>query len=75
MAASSSALATRFHVDHSYLARTFRLASLTPDIAEMIVEGNEPSGLSLRRLMRGFPIRWDEQRAELSGEMVTAMAL
>ena len=65
---SISALATRFHVDHSYVARTLRLASLSPDLVEMIVEGNEPSGLSLRRLMKGLPIRWDEQRAELGGD-------
>jgi len=63
--ASISAMATRFHVDHSYVARTLRLASLAPDIVEMIVEGNEPGGLSLQRLMRGFPIRWDEQKADL----------
>ena len=58
-------MATRFHVDHSYVARTLQLASLAPDIVEMVVEGNAPNGLSLRRLMKGFPIRWDEQRAEL----------
>ena len=65
---SISALATRFHVDHSYVARTLRLASLAPDLVEMIVEGSEPNSLSLRRLMKGFPVRWDEQRAELGGE-------
>ena len=71
--ASISALATRFHVDHSYVARTLRVASLAPDLVEMIVEGNEPSGLSLRRLMKGFPTRWDEQRAELCGGAVATM--
>ena len=50
------------------------MASLVPDIVEIIVEGNEPSGLSLGRLMKGFPIRWDDQRAELGGEAVTASA-
>jgi hypothetical protein len=64
---SISALATRFHVDHSYVARTLRLASLAPDLVEMIVEGNEPNSLSLRRLMKGLPVRWDEQQIELCG--------
>jgi len=64
---SISALATRFHVDHSYVARTLRLASLAPDLVELIVEGKEPNSLSLRRLMKGFPIRWDEQRSEVGG--------
>ncbi len=64
---SIGSLAARFHVDHSYVARTLRLASLAPDLVELIVEGNEPNSLSVRRLMKGFPIRWDEQRAELCG--------
>jgi hypothetical protein len=44
------------------------IASLAPDIVEMVIEGNEPNSLSLRRLMKGFPIRWDEQKVELSCE-------
>ena len=39
---------TTIHVHRSYVARTLRLASLAPDIVEMILAGNEPSGL--RRL-------------------------
>jgi hypothetical protein len=68
---SISALATRFHLDHSYVARTLWLASLAPDLVEMIVEGSEPNSLSLRRLMKGFPIRWDEQRAEVEARRLT----
>lgn len=64
---SISTLATRFHVDHSYVARTLRLASLAPAIVEMILAGKEPDSLSLRRLAKGFPMRWDEQKAELCG--------
>ena len=63
--ASISALATHFHVDHSYVARTLRLASLAPDIVEAIVRGDEPDGLTTRRLMRPWPVGWDEQRGEL----------
>lgn len=44
-----------------------RLASLAPDIVEMVVGGNEANSLSLRRLMKGWPIQWDEQRADLCG--------
>ncbi|MBN2583499.1 MAG: hypothetical protein JXL80_10555 [Planctomycetes bacterium] len=67
-AASIIALATRFHVDHSYVSRTLRLACLTPDIIEAIVRGEEPDGLTLGRLMRPWPVRWDEQRDGLYGE-------
>ena len=62
---SISALATRFHVDHSYVARTLRLASLAPDIVEAVVRGDEPEGLTLGRLMRPWPARWDEQSKTL----------
>ncbi len=62
---SIEALATRFRVDRSYVARILRLASLAPDLVEMIANGDEPNGLSLRQLMKGFPVRWDEQKTEL----------
>ena len=64
---SINALASRFHVDNSYVARILRLASLAPDLVEMIANGNEPNGLSLRQLMKGFSARWDEQKTELCG--------
>ena len=39
-----------------------RLALLAPDIVEAIVRGEEPSGLSLERLVKGMPSVWEEQR-------------
>jgi len=42
-AKSIGTLATRFSVDHSYVARTLRLASLAPDIVEAIVRGDSAS--------------------------------
>ena len=64
---SISALAARFGVDHSYAARTLRLASLAPDIVEAIVWANELDGVSLARLMKGYSIWWDQQRGDLCG--------
>lgn len=64
---SVAALAALFHIDHSYVARTLRLSGLSPEIVEMIANGDEPNGLSLRQLMKGFPTRWDEQKTELCG--------
>ncbi len=37
-------------------------ASLAPDIVEAIVRGDEPSGLSLERLVKRMPVVWAEQR-------------
>ncbi len=39
-----------------------RLALLAPDIVGAIVRGEEPSGMSLERLVKGMPMLWDEQR-------------
>ena len=39
-----------------------RLTSLAPDIVEAILRGDEPDGLSLEKLRKHLPVRWEEQR-------------
>lgn len=56
-------LAAANGVDRTYVGRILRLTSLAPDIVEAILEGNEPEGISLRRLLRGFSPNWEEQRS------------
>jgi len=55
-------LARENRVDPSYVARILRLATLAPDIVEAILNGREPSGLSLRKLTGNLPLLWEEQR-------------
>ncbi len=62
---SIAALAEALGVDRCYVRRILTLATLAPDIVEAIVRGEEPSGLSLERLAKGFPLSWNEQEAEL----------
>ncbi len=62
--ASITELAETLGVDRSYVGRIMRLALLAPDIVEAIVEGREPSGLSLERLVKGVPVVWEEQRSQ-----------
>jgi len=59
---SISELAEAVGTDRGYVRRLLNLTLLAPDIIEAILAGNEPSGLSLQRLTRGMPLRWDEQR-------------
>jgi len=59
---SIAELAEAVDTDRSYVRRLLSLTLLAPDITEAILAGNEPSGLSLVRLTRGLPVRWDEQR-------------
>jgi hypothetical protein len=39
-----------------------RLTLLAPDIAEAILDGRQPEGLGLPRLLQPFPTAWDDQR-------------
>ena len=61
---SVSALARGLDVDTSYVARILKLTTLAPDIIEAILNGEEPSGLSLTQLIRTFPMDWEQQRAQ-----------
>ena len=61
---SIRALALELGVDNSYVARLLRLTLLAPDIVETILEGMEPSGISLGKLFRA-PMEWEAQRQEI----------
>ena len=53
------------HDDHvsafgsTYVGRMLRLTSLAPDIIEAILHGDEPDGLSLEKLRKNLPVRWE----------------
>ncbi|MCZ7583361.1 MAG: hypothetical protein M5R36_08545 [Deltaproteobacteria bacterium] len=63
--ASISELAKRLKVDHAYISRLLHLTLLAPDIIEAILNGKEPSGLSLARLHDAFEPDWEMQRTKL----------
>jgi hypothetical protein len=53
-------------VDGSYVSRMLDLTLLAPDIIEAIMDGKEPSGLSLAILTKKqIPLVWKEQRQYL----------
>ena len=55
-------LARAINMDNSYVARLLNLTLLAPDIVMAILDGREPSGLSLSLLMKNIPLDWVEQR-------------
>ncbi|MCP3866967.1 MAG: hypothetical protein GY703_02505 [Gammaproteobacteria bacterium] len=59
---SISELARNLEVDSSYVTRILKLTTLAPDIVEAIINGEEPDGLSLAKLIQSFPESWSEQR-------------
>jgi hypothetical protein len=71
---SISVLAKRLKVDRAYVSRLLHLALLAPDIVEAILGGKEPSGLSLARLNKAFPLEWEKQRRDLGFAAVPRVA-
>lgn len=60
--ASISDIAAVERIDRGYVGSILRLTLLAPDIVEAIFDGRQPSELALPRLMKPFPVDWDEQR-------------
>jgi hypothetical protein len=48
-------------IDRGYLGRVLQLTLLAPDIVEAILDGRQPEGLGLPRLLQPFPTAWDDQ--------------
>ncbi|WP_372624320.1 hypothetical protein [Falsiroseomonas sp.] len=55
-------LAAAEKINSSYVSRVLRLTLLAPDIVEAILDGRQPEGMTLPRLMQPFPVEWERQR-------------
>ncbi len=60
-----SALSRKLRLDNSFVTRMLKLTFLAPDITVAILNGEEPDGLSLSKLLKPLPDDWDEQREVL----------
>jgi len=60
--ATMNDLAERLDLDRAYVRRLMNLTLLAPDLVEAILDGDEPSGLSLVSLAESIPMAWEEQR-------------
>ena len=61
--ASISEIAAAENIERGYLGSLLRLTLLAPDIVEYILDGRQPPGFSLPRLLEPFPLAWNEQRS------------
>jgi hypothetical protein len=66
--ATISEISASEKINETYVGRVLRLTLLEPAIVEAILNGRQPTGLQLDRLMRRFPVGWREQRATFSAE-------
>lgn len=59
-------LAAAERINSSYVSRVLRLTLLAPDIVEAILDGRQPTKMTLAKLMEPFPIEWEGQRQVLT---------
>jgi hypothetical protein len=55
-------LAAAEKINLFYVSRVLRLTLLAPELVEAILEGRQPEGVTLPRLMGPFPVEWDRRR-------------
>jgi hypothetical protein len=58
-------LAAAEKINSSYVSRLLRLTLLAPDIVEAILDGRQPTEMTLAILMEPFPNAWSEQATTL----------
>ncbi|MBB4002616.1 MAG: hypothetical protein V7704_19480 [Aurantimonas endophytica] len=56
--ASMAELAAAEKINPSYLSRILRLTLLSPSLIQAILDGRQPAGVTLDRLMQPFPCEW-----------------
>ena len=61
-AKSVTDLAEQEKVSIAYVARLWPLTCLAPDIVAAILDGRQPRGLSVNRMLQNVPESWEEQR-------------
>jgi hypothetical protein len=58
-------IAQKLGLDERYVGRVLECAFLAPDIMETMLDGRQPSDLTFKKLTRGLPLSWMEQRKQL----------
>lgn len=62
---TTAELAKHLKVSATYVTRMLRLNYLAPDVVEAILDGREPSRLSVVKLTVPLPAAWEQQRERL----------
>ena len=64
MHATIAEIAAAEKINASYVGRVLRLTLLAPDIIEAILDGRQPTEMTLAVLMRPFAVDWERQRCK-----------
>jgi hypothetical protein len=54
-------MAAEERIERGYLGTLLRLTLLAPEMVEAILNGRQPEGVTLPRLLEGVPVGWWEQ--------------
>ena len=52
-------------ISPSFISRIIRIGTLAPDIVDAILDGRQPAHLTLKDLMKSFPVHWAAQKSYL----------
>ena len=63
--ASITEMAAAEEIERGYLGTLLRLCLLAPDMIQAILDGQQPGGVALPRLLGPVPADWSEQRQAL----------
>ena len=61
-AASTAVLARDLNLSRAYVIRILSLTTLAPEIVTALINGAPEGGISLDKLVSGFPADWEEQK-------------
>ena len=61
--ASISEMAAAEKIERGYLGSLLRLTLLAPEMVEAILDGRQPEGVTLPRLLEGVPVGWNHPAA------------
>lgn len=62
---SITELAKAEKINQSYACRILRLTLLSPAVVNSILDGRQPSDLTIKDLTKAFPIAWSKQKSIL----------
>jgi hypothetical protein len=66
--ASVSEMAAAERIERGYPGTLLRLTLLAPDIVEAVLDGRQPHGLTLPRLLEPFPTAWAGQSVVIGSQ-------
>lgn len=55
-------IANAENINPSYISRVLRMTLLAPETVEAILTGTQPAELTRAKVMKPFPLEWEEQR-------------